>query len=296
MTLDQFHYFLETARFEHVGKASSSLHISASAISYAITSLEEELGCALFERQGKRILLTEKGRYFRDRIEKILDQIEELQHELSETKTTLAGFYRLGASHFLATHYLGKAWTKLQGRYPELKVELSSMATAQVIQDVLSGSLDGGLCFSPLRHPDLKALDLHRGQLQVVVRKGHPILRSSKREQTQFLSNYPATLHKSVAGVDTCEDHPMFQKFGITPKVQSLWDNDAFAIETIKGSDSWSMIPDIVVETNRSAVQALDLGTHWDAPYSISFLFRSHRVENPFLKVLHQELKVMFRS
>jgi hypothetical protein len=87
----------------------------------------------------------------------------------------------------------------------------------------------------------------------------------------------------------------MFQKLGITPKVQSLWDNDAFAIDTLKNSESWSMIPDIVMKSHSSSLQALDLGPAWDAPFSISFVFRPHREENPFLKALRGELQKLFK-
>ena len=44
MNFDQLRYFVETARFEHIGKAAKSVAISPSAISHAIANLEDELG------------------------------------------------------------------------------------------------------------------------------------------------------------------------------------------------------------------------------------------------------------
>ena len=61
MTLDQLRYFLAAARFEHIGKAAQSVSISPSAISTAIAALEDELGCELFRREGKSIVLNVSG-------------------------------------------------------------------------------------------------------------------------------------------------------------------------------------------------------------------------------------------
>ena len=293
MTLDQFRYFLETSKFQHVGKAAKALHISPSAISTAISNLEEELGSKLFERKGQGIQLTEKGRKFRSQIEVILDQVGELCPSLSEKIEQLTGNYRLAASHFLSSKYLGQAWSKIQANHPQLSVELNAMSTARVITEILSGSLDAGLCFSPLRHPDLKHVQLLEGQLRLVVRKGHPLLKKSTREQLTLLSQYPAVIHKATPGVDLCEDHPMFGKFGIVPKTKCLWDSDDLAVEVMKKTDSWSLMPDIVCHTYQASIETLKIPQGWDAPYSVALVLRSHRAENPFLKLLGQELAML---
>jgi DNA-binding transcriptional LysR family regulator len=290
MTFDQFRYFLETSKFQHVGKAAKSLHISPSAVSTAIAALEDELGCKLFERKGQGIQLTEKGHALRVRIEKLLDQVSEIRLAMSEKELQLSGSYRVGASHFLATNYLTQAWMSVQKKHPALSIELSSMATAHVIENVLSGALDAGLCFSPYRHPDLRFFPLKEGELKVAARTGHPLFKKKRGDIFKALSEFPASIHKAIPGVDICEDHPMFEKFGITPKIHSLWDNDATAVEILEHSDSWSLLPDIVIKQYRTSIQALDMSSGWDAPFSIALIVRAHRSENPFLLLLRDEL------
>src|SRR4051812_42523995 len=102
MTLDQLRYFYEAARFEHVGKAAKFVHISPSAISASIATLESELDCQLFDRLGKSIVLTENGKKLKEEAEKIFDQVASIQTNVRGKAGHLSGDYRLGASHFLA--------------------------------------------------------------------------------------------------------------------------------------------------------------------------------------------------
>ena len=290
MTLDQLRYFLEVSKFEHLGKASKVLHISPSAVSLAISSLEDELGCRLFDREGKGIQITGKGRQLRTQLEGLFDQIEVIRNSLMEKEAKITGTYRIAASPFLATHILAPVFAEIQKKYPLLSLEIVSVATGHAVSGVLSGIFDGGFCFSPLRHPDLRSKELYRGNLQVVARKGHPLFKTSS-DQVKSLSGFPAAIHKASTGVDLCEDHPMFEKFGIEPRTQILWDSDDVAVNLLRCSDAWSLLPDLVVEFNRKWIQSIDLPKNWSSPYEIALVMRSHRENNPFLGLLENELK-----
>lgn len=290
MTLDQFRYFLETAKFQHVGKAALSLRISPSAISTAISTLESDLGTQLFERSGQGIRLTDQGRHFRSQVEKLLDQVSELKVSLRDNKENLSGSYRLAASHFLASRFLAPSWGRIQTRYPQLAVELNSMSTANVHSGILSGALDAGLCFTPLAHPEIKKHELWTGELQIAVRKKHPLFKVPEKDRLGLLSQYPAVIHKAIPGAEICEDHPMFAKFGITAKIKCLWDSDDLGVEIMKKTDSWSLLPDVVCQSYQGSIETLKSPAGWIAPYSVALIFRAHRADNPFIKVLKEDL------
>ena len=82
----------------------------------------------------------------------------------------------------------------------------------------------------------------------------------------------------------------MFEKFGIIPKLRSVWDSDDLAVEIMRGTDTWSMMPDIVCERYRDSIVPIALPSDWNAPYSIDLICRSHRAKNPFLTLLMHEL------
>lgn len=289
MTLDQLRYFIEAARFEHVGRAAKSIPISPSAISGAIAALEEELGGELFERRGKNVVLNSRGKRLKEEAERLLDQVASLQRSVGEADAALDGSFRFGASHVLATRLLGPAWNALQHRQPRVRADLCSMPTVEVIRQVISGELDAGIVISPLSHPDVRETVLHRGELLLAVRRGHPLLEMRSDRVLRELGRYPAILHKSAPGVGICESHPMFETFGIVPDIHLSFDNDEFAVQALLASDSWAMLPEFVVAAS-PRLEALALPRGWDAPYWIAGIVRRNRESNRVLGLFVDEL------
>jgi len=294
MTLDQLRYFLAAARYQHVGKAAQSVAISPSAVSTAIAALEEEFGCQLFRREGKSIVLNDQGKYLRTELEALFDRLAAMRKNLQGAATAVQGSYRLGASHFLAPRFLARAWVSLQREHPRLEGELCSMATALAVEEVLQGTLDLALAISPLRHPELRQIDLYRGELLLAVRKDHPVLRAPAKTRLTALSEYPATLHKAAPGVDVCEVHPMFDTFGIEAKIRCLFDDDDQAIESLVHSDSWSLLPDVVIRAFASELRTVPVPRGWDAPYTVAAVTRQHRAENVTLLQLIERMRALF--
>src|SRR5688500_12009657 len=106
MKLDQLTYFLEAARFEHVGKAAKALAISPSAISHSIAQLEDELGRALFFREGGRIALTPHGKQLADGAAALLAHAEKIKSDVTAELSIPQGRLRLAATHSLAVDCL----------------------------------------------------------------------------------------------------------------------------------------------------------------------------------------------
>lgn len=293
MTIDQLRYFLAAAKFQSIAQAGKSVAISPSAVSTAISQLEEELRCSLFHRKGKYIFLNDQGKYLKEEIEKLFDHIEVVIKNLGNIETQVQGHYRLGGSHFLSIRYLCRAWTSLQKQFPRLSAELCSMHTGQVIHELLQGRMDFALCFSPLRHPELLQIPLYTGQLRFAVRKGHPLLKSNTGGMIKDLCSYPAVIHKSSPGIEICEKHPLLKKFRIEPRVHLLFDSDDQAIECLLASDAWAMIPDIVEKAYRGQIEFISTRREWHAPYSICAVIPSHRSRNQSLQMLIERLKMV---
>ena len=237
MTLDHLRYFTAVATYQHVGRAANAVAISPSVISSSISSLEEELQCELFRKKGRNIELTEDGRRLLERAKAVLSNVDGLKSELRREPESLRGRYRLGASHFLASRLLLNGWSLLSQKHPQLVADIYSMNTGHAIAEVLSGRIDLALCFSPIRHPDLKEQIVRSGNMVVVVRKKHPVLKKTSREQVRFLSETSAIIHKGSQGVETCETHPLFDELGFQPKIDIYWDSDEIGIQAVLSSD-----------------------------------------------------------
>ncbi len=90
MELTQLKYFYAVAENLHVTKTAEQLHIAQPALTQSIRRLETELGYPLFAAKGRNIVLTECGKYLKEQLAPILEQLDRLPHEME----TLAALER----------------------------------------------------------------------------------------------------------------------------------------------------------------------------------------------------------
>ncbi len=285
MKLDQLRYFLETAQQGHIGKAANIIAISPSAISHSISSLEKELGRELFVKNGKNIALTGHGRLLMGKVRKLLAEVEAVRDEVAADHVELQGHYKIAATHLLSSKFLTPAWTKIQNENPGLTAEIYSLRSAQVVSAVASGEYDFGLCFNPQAHPNLEAQPVYRGQMVLAVNKKHPLLKVDAKDQIQNLSRYPASLPKAFQGVDNCESHPIFKKFGITPDIKFVFDSYDVAVEHLSTSQAWGLVPCWVVRSHKDKLTWI-IPRGWNAPVTASALWLKNRRPTKVLKRL----------
>ena len=95
MDIQKLKYFHMTAQLEHITRSSEVLHISQPSLTQAIRSLEDELGVPLFQREGRKITLTEYGIYLKQRLDVLLPEFDNLAVEMDEMKKAFTKKVRL---------------------------------------------------------------------------------------------------------------------------------------------------------------------------------------------------------
>lgn len=104
MDIQKLKYFYTTAQLEHISNAAQILHISQPSLSQAIHLLEKELGIPLFQRQGRKVILTEYGKTLKHRLDLLLPEFDNLaieMQQLKETATKTIKLNILAASSFV---------------------------------------------------------------------------------------------------------------------------------------------------------------------------------------------------
>jgi len=133
-------YFREVAKEGHLGRAADRLNVAQSALSVQIRQLEDRLGCALFDRVARSLVLTEAGRIALDHADRIFNAGDELLatlHQNSDAKPPL----RIGALSTLSRNF------QLQFLRPLLALEdcqftLKSGNTDSLLRDLEALALD----------------------------------------------------------------------------------------------------------------------------------------------------------
>src|SRR6266516_5955762 len=111
MELRHLRYFLAVAEVGSFSRGADRLGISQPTLSQQMRDLEASLRVSLFQRRGKRILLTSTGIIFQEHARAILRQVENFLQELSSEPGQLRGALHLGVVPILnvamVPHLLG---------------------------------------------------------------------------------------------------------------------------------------------------------------------------------------------
>ena len=137
-------YFYFVAHEGNLTRAAHELHISQSALSVQIRTLESQLGHELFERQGKSLLLTEVGRLVLDYADAIFHTGDELLYQLTHNREVHRRVFRIGAITTLSRNFqIGFFGGLLNESDVELVVTSGSMG--ELLQQLESHRLDVAL-------------------------------------------------------------------------------------------------------------------------------------------------------
>src|SRR5438128_10987985 len=97
MDLHHLRVFQAVARANGFTRASEQLHLSQATISQHIKQLGYELGCALFMRTGRRVVLSSAGHVLLQHTESIFNSVRDAELAGREIKSLREGFVRIGA-------------------------------------------------------------------------------------------------------------------------------------------------------------------------------------------------------
>lgn len=286
MKFDQLQYFVETAKRQHIGQAARFLKISPSAISHSIAALEEELGKALFEKQGRQIKLTHHGKRLLDHALFLLSETERIREELSSDEIKMRGHYRIGATHTLCSEFLTPAWMNIQNEHAALTATLHSLRSGEIISRVSAGELDLGICFSPQSGPNYEQELLHQGRLVFCFGKKHPFLKDRRLEE---MGSFPCIAALAAQGIENCEDHPAFQSLGLQPRIVNFFDSYDVAIKALKFNHVWTLLPDFLAFSHRHEIETY-IPRGWSADYKIVAVWPKFRIRTQALDCVIEKI------
>ncbi|WP_424628690.1 LysR substrate-binding domain-containing protein [Bradyrhizobium sp. SYSU BS000235] len=169
ITLRQLKYLSALARHGHFGRAAEDCAVTQPALSMQIRDLEKTLGLALVERRPGDVTLTEAGVEIVRRGDEVLAKSRDLMDFARQQAKPLAGRLSLGVIPSLAPYVLPKILPRLQGRFPDLRLELRETQTRQLLDEVKSGALDVAMLALPIHEADLATMHLFNDEFLLAV-------------------------------------------------------------------------------------------------------------------------------
>ncbi|MGU3574150.1 LysR family transcriptional regulator [Brucellaceae bacterium C25G] len=174
MTLEQLRIFIAVAEKEHLTQAAGELHLTPSAVSSAIRTLEDRYSATLFNRIGRRIELTDDGRIFLDEARATLARARAAELTLSELGGLKRGSLTIFASQTIASYFLPPLLARFKSLFPSILVDLHIGNTHSVAQATSEGGADLGFVEGIIYEQGLQIQGIGEDQLVLVVGKNHP--------------------------------------------------------------------------------------------------------------------------
>ncbi len=178
MQIESLKVFCDLAETESFTKAAQINHITQSAVSQQISSLERQFKALLIERSKKKFRLTREGQVLYDASKQIVQTYETLHTQLQELKDIISGTVRVATIYSIGLHALPPYIKKYLKSYPTVNVHVEYRRANQVYEDVLGNVVDVGLVAYPHRDAKLEVVHLPREPMKLICHPGHSLAKN----------------------------------------------------------------------------------------------------------------------
>lgn len=186
MTLEQLRIFVAVAEREHVTQAAKELNLTQSATSAAVSALEARYATKLFDRVGRRIILTQAGKLFLTEAKAVLARAAAAEKVLADLAGLERGSLTIGASQTAGNYWLPEIIHRYQSRFPGISVALKIGNTETVAADVEEGNADLGFIEGDIDNSALSVTPVADDEMVLVVAPGHPLAKRPARPLAQI--------------------------------------------------------------------------------------------------------------
>ena len=245
MNLNHLQYFVKLAHLEHYTKAAKDLDITQPSLSHAISSLEEELGTKLFEKQGRNVSLTKYGKIFLKYVEKSLDYLQEGVDKTKALTCATSGLIDLGYIYTLETEFVPLMVRKFldSNKDKSFGFTFSSNNTKSIIEGLKNEKYDIGFCSKVKDDKDIEFIKIKQEELVVVVPKNHELSKYKEIDLIKTASYNQIAFTKSSGLRKVIDD--LFKEIDKKQIISYEVENDSSMAGLVSGGFGIAIMPNI---------------------------------------------------
>lgn len=215
--LRQLEYFVAVCEELHFTRAAERLNISQPSLSQQIRILEHNIGLPLFDRIGKKTIITESGHILLKYCYNVFHELEQARSAIAELQGLTRGSLKIGAIYSVMNDLLPPAILSFHQSYPQVELSLFGLRNGDIIHKLLHNELDLGIIFYPSLHDELMVTYLYDERLAVAVPENHP-LADFTEIKLDSLHNVPIIVLQKTYYLREYMDR-VYKDSGIVPRV-----------------------------------------------------------------------------
>jgi len=185
--------FVAVAEKQHFGSAATTLGISQSTLSQALSALEAGLGVQLVERSTRRVFLTTEGKQLLPHAQAVIEAATAFSAAAAGASDPLQGSIRLGLIPTVAPYVLPTLLAGLAERLPALTLRVIEDQTERLLTGLREGSLDAALIALPAEASGITEIPVYDEDFVLALPPGHP-LAGKRRVSPTALAELPLLL------------------------------------------------------------------------------------------------------
>jgi DNA-binding transcriptional LysR family regulator len=261
LSLDQLRVFVQVADSGSFLAAARKLARAQSAVSYAIATLEDQLGVTLFDRSGYRPQLTDPGVALLADARQVLDHVDSLQVRANSYARGQELEVALAVDVFFPTGCLVDLLRRFRDAFPAVTVRLEIEALGAVAERVLDGrAMLGILGTLPTTPPNLLRIALPNVRLVAVVAPRHALAQVKGRVSEKLLSQQTQLVLSDRSELTARQDFSVHSR--LTWRMSDLGTKHAL----LRAGMGWGNMPLHVVRDDLKAGSLVAIATPHHPP------------------------------
>ncbi len=249
MNIENIEAFVYINHYGSFNKAADVLYISQPTVTARIQSLERELDCRVFDRVGKQINLTDKGRQFLPYAQQILQVYQTGKHQI-QSKGLVPDELRIGSTISVSNYLMPQLLVHLKRAYPNLNIKLTTAPTEVLIDKLKAKDID--LAFiRKVVNPAIQAYPFCEDPISLYVYEGHP-LAQARRASIQDIRKETLVFFE-CGSLDWMRLHRVFESMEQPPDIVYQVDNLETAKKLVLRKAGIAFLPALSVQEEVAA-------------------------------------------
>jgi len=248
-------------RYGSLTAAAENLHLTQSALSHTMRKLEEQLGMAVWRREGRKLLPTQAGLYLLGVANRLLPQLEHAEERLGQFASGERGTLRIGMECHPCYQWLLKIVSPYLSAWPMVDVDVKQKFQFGGIGALFGYEIDLLVTPDPLYKTGLVFEPVFDYEQVLVVGPQHPLREAAFVEPHQFSNE---TLLTYPVAVDRLDVYTQFlTPAGISPKRHKPIESTDIMLQMVANGRGVAALPRWLVEEqpDRFDVHVVKLGS-----------------------------------
>lgn len=280
--IEKYRLFLKVVEFNNLTRAAKAMGFTQSAASYAISSMEDELGIKLLQRTNSGTRLTADGNILLSSIRDVVEKDDQVRVLVNSINKMHDGDLKIGSFTSAAMVCLPRIISHFHEQYPNINIEIFSGSGSyyDLEHALINGLVDCIFICNPLSQ-DLNYIDLFKDPLHAVLPPHHPYARQKGSITFKQLEEIPFLMPQKGNNTDIMQ---LCEQFDFNPRIAFTLPDDFSLLAMAENGLGCTILPNLILSNYKHEAVVKEIENR---PYrTVGFATRGNETTLPRIKAL----------